>query len=227
MRRVVAAEFLRDTAPERAVLALRALFADGAHATDPGYLTAADAITAAITTGDILDYGTRARLYEAAVEHGLGQVARLFLDAARPGGRHEEAARQPERAIVPRGRSLTLGERKSLARTHQREVIGHVLRDPHPDVVAILLDNPHTTERDVLGIAVRRPAPGAVLQAIAAHPRWRVRYAIKHALVLNPYTPVPVALRLVSLLRPADLHAIAADGSLDPLVRQQAAELIG
>lgn len=226
MRRVVAAEFLRDTAPDEAVVSLSALFSDGARASDPAYLTAADAVTAAISSEDTLDYPTRARLYASAVEHGLAPIARLFFGAAHPGGKHEQAAREPERPLVPRGRTLTLGERKAVARTHEREVMGHVLRDPHPDVVAILLDNPHATERDVLTIAVRRPAPAASLQAIATHPRWRVRYAIKAALVLNPYTPVPIALRLVATLRAVDLRGIAEDASLDPLVRQQAAELI-
>ncbi|HUH03782.1 MAG TPA: hypothetical protein VML75_17425 [Kofleriaceae bacterium] len=227
MRRVVAAEFLRNTAPDEAVASLSVLFGEGVQAADPAYLTAADAITAAISADDdTLDYPTRARLYASAVQHGLGPIARLFFGAGRPGGKHEQAAREPERPLVPRGRTLTLGERKSVARTHEREVMSHVLRDPHPDVVAILLDNPHATERDVLTIAVRRPAPAASLQAIATHPRWRVRYAIKHALVLNPYTPVPIALRLVATLRAADLRGIAEDASLDPLVRQQAAELV-
>jgi hypothetical protein len=225
MRRVIAAEFLRTTAPESAVVTLAALFGDNAHGSDIGYSTAADAITAALSADDLLDYDARARLYQAAVHAELEQVARLFLDARRPEGRIDAAAREPERPIVPRGRTLTLGERKSLARTHERAVLGHVIRDPHPDVVSIVLDNPHTTEHDVLAIVVRRPAPAASLQAVARHPRWRVRYAIKHALVLNPYTPVPVALRLVSSLRTHHLAAIAGDGNLDPLVRQQAADV--
>ena len=53
----------------------------------------------------------------------------------------------------------------------RREIL-LMLRDPHPDVVAILLDNPHITESDVVRIASARPAVPASLARLAAHARW-------------------------------------------------------
>ena len=50
-----------------------------------------------------------------------------------------------------------------------------VLRDPHPAVVAILLENPHVTEPDVVRIAAARPAVPEALAKLAVHPRWSVR----------------------------------------------------
>ena len=38
-------------------------------------------------------------------------------------------------------RPLTLGERKSLARQPSRAALARLLRDPHPAVVELLLDN--------------------------------------------------------------------------------------
>ena len=69
-----------------------------------------------------------------------------------------------------RGRPLTLGERKSLARTHDRSLIQRVVRDPHPDVIRILLDNPSLTEPDVVRICASRPCDPQVLQTVYETP---------------------------------------------------------
>ena len=92
-----------------------------------------------------------------------------------------------------RGRPLTLGERKSLARTHDRSLIQRVVRDPHPDVIRILLDNPSLTEEDVGRVCAQRgrTTPN-VLQTVyrastlggalptAERDRAKPRYATRH-----------------------------------------------
>lgn len=173
-----------------------------------------------------LPYATRERLYLAAREHG--PIARLFLDASPPTAtEHElEAALAPERPLRPRDRPLSLGERKSLARAIRRDVLVPLLRDPHPDVVAILLDNPHLTEADVVTVAALRPSVPASLVLVARHTRWSVRYQVKRAIVLNPYTPTHVAVRLATTLRRPDLIDLARDLGLPTMLRSQAAELL-
>lgn len=174
-----------------------------------------------------LPYAARKALYEAAVAAGAPAIARLFLSAspavAMPAQLEKQLA--PERPLKPTGRPLTLGERKSLARTHDREKILLMLRDPHPAVVAILLDNPHITEQDVMKIASSRPAVPESLAKLAAHPRWSVRHAVKRALVLNPSTPLADAIRIATTLRPHELAELAADVSLPEPLRAHAAEV--
>src|SRR5947208_1507064 len=80
--------------------------------------------------------------------------------------------------------------------------------------VAILLDNPHMTEPDVLRIAAMRPAVPESLATIAHHARWSLRHAVKRALVLNPSTPLADAMRIATTLRAAELAELAADPSL-------------
>jgi hypothetical protein len=174
-----------------------------------------------------LAYGTRQGLYEAAVAQGMPAIARLFLAASPPVALPPHLAKQlgPERPLKPAGRPLTLGERKSRARTRLREEIGLMLRDPHPAVVEILLDNPHVTESDVVRIAAMRPAVPESLAKLAAHPRWSVRHAIKRALVLNPSTPLADAIRIATTLRAAELAELAADPALPELLRVHAAEV--
>jgi hypothetical protein len=125
----------------------------------------------------------------------------------------EDALRVPDFGL---GRPVTLGERKSLARRHDRELIARVLRDPHPDVMRILLGNPRLTENDVLRLCARRPVASEVLREVFRCARWIVRYPIKVALVMNPYTPVDVGLQLVPLLHEQDLKRVREAADLAP-----------
>ncbi|MCX5741202.1 MAG: hypothetical protein NT062_01745, partial [Proteobacteria bacterium] len=163
---------------------------------DADALEALECITHAVAD-PALSYAARQELYSAAVTGGHGPIARLFLTASPRAIRPEVLEKQlaAERPLIPTGRPLTLGERKSLARTHDRQRLIMMLRDPHPAVVAILLDNPHVTEADVVKIASLRPAVPEALARVAAHVRWSLRHMIKRALVFNPVTPLADAIR--------------------------------
>lgn len=199
-----------------------------AHAhDDPDASLALETITHA-AADPALSYGARQRLYEAATDQRLLAIARLFLVASpRAMDPHQlERSLAPERPLRPADRPLTLGERKALARTHDRAQLLLLLRDPHPAVVAILLENPHMTEADVVRISSARPAVPSSLSAIAAHPRWSVRHPVKRALVQNPSTPLADAIRIATTLRAQDLRELAADPSLPAPLREHAAELV-
>ena len=174
-----------------------------------------------------LPHEIKRQMYEAATERGMSAIARLFLSVSPSLIPESQLKKQlaPERSLKPAGRTLTLGERKALARTHLREQLLLLIRDPHPAVVEILLDNPHVTESDVLKIASTRPAVPDALAKIAAHPRWSVRHPVKRALVMNPATPLADAIRIVTTLRLAELAELANDPALPDALREHAAEL--
>ncbi len=128
----------------------------------------------------------------------------------------------PDEDRVPdygRGRPLTLGERKALARRPQRDALERLLRDPHPDVIRQLLANPRVTEDDVLSIAARRPCRPDVLTEIARSVRWASRPRIRVALVLNPDTPLEVASPLTGLLLRHELRLVVTSTTVAAPVR--------
>lgn len=149
----------------------------------------------------------------AAVLSGRDEsgLARCLSDSGPLEG--DDAQRVPDFGM---GRPVTLGERKSLARRNDRELIARVLRDPSPDVMRILLGNPRLTENDVLRLCARRPVASEVLREVWKCPRWTVRYPIKVALILNPYTPLEIGLQLVPLLHGQDLRRVLAAADLSP-----------
>lgn len=228
IRTAAVARVLGELAPARAVALLRDLVAGWRLESDPTCAALLDAVTAALVGPGAISYEARRGLYAAAVAAERPVIARLFFDAWQPTGAGEELAEElaAERPIAPRGRPLTLGERKAAARGTRRDVLLHLLRDPHPQVVGVLLANPRITERDVLAVASRRPTfPECQMQVFASH-RWRSRYPVKRALVMNPHTPAPLSLGIAATLRHSDLRAVARAPDLAAAVRAQARDLV-
>lgn len=226
MRVLALVEAMGEGSPTAWVEALEAIVTRAQVMNDVDTLRALECATHA-AADPALPYERRQALYEAAIARGMPAIARLFLTTSPAVDMPPQLVKQlgPERPLKPTGRPLTLGERKSLARTHDREKILLMIRDPHPSVVAILLDNPHVTESDIVKIAARRPGVPETLGLVAAHARWSVRHAVKRALVMNPATPLADAIRIVTTLRAAELAELAADPALPEPLRTHAAEL--
>ncbi len=128
----------------------------------------------------------------------------------------------PSKERVPdygKGRPLTLGERKALARKPDREMMARLLLDPHPDVIRRLLVNPRLTEDDVVRLAAKRPCRSDVLVEIARSEKWMHRAPVRMAVVLNPATPLEIAAPIVSLLMRQELKLVAESTAVSRLVR--------
>jgi hypothetical protein len=154
-----------------------------------------------------------------ARERNALEVASMLEARGEARGPELEAKMIPDLRL---GRAPTLGERKSLARTRDRQLIARVLRDPHPDVIRILLTNPRLTEDDAVRLCASRPIDPAVLRQVFVQPRWSSRYRVRVALVKNPCCPTDVAVQLASRLRREDARAVAASQELEPSVRRAA-----
>lgn len=159
-----------------------------------------------------LPHDLRRAIVEAAEAHGLHACLDLVLSQREIA---DEQGAEP-RPLVPGTRPLTLGERKSLARSWDRTVLQRLLVDPHADVVRLLLSNPHVTEDDILRIATARHATAAVLGLVLRSRRFGMAPRVRRALVRNPRLPLATALRLVGLLNRQELQEIARDPHLPP-----------
>ena len=168
----------------------------------------------------LLPYERLRESYQLAHEWGWPQVAGLFLsEPIRRPPNIDEAFTGNEHYDLP------LGVRRQAARSSDRLILDRVLHDRNHRVVALLLDNPHIIERDVIAMSARRPTRPEVLEVIAAHRKWAVRYRIRKALAFNPYTPNTVARQLVTTLMANDLKELMDAGAtptkLKDIARQQ------
>ena len=123
-------------------------------------------------------------------------------------------------------RTLTLGERKSIASKPNRKLIELAARDPHPMVIVKLLNNPKLTEKDAVFIAARRPAPRIALVEFALHPRFRSNRSVAKALVNNPALPEQIALTLLPTLDLPYISHMASSHRFKPLIRETAAQIL-
>jgi hypothetical protein len=229
VRRLAAVE----EGPARAGVAARALAALPAAAAvrllaglsrhgDGGARAAFTAVGQALQGPDAaLLYEHLAEVYAAAAEAELLEVTSLLVS---PPARRAYVA--PRDRADARLAHLTLGHKKTMARTHRDpDLLARLAAEGDPPVVRELLRNPLLTEPFAVRIASRRPMRPETLRLLAESRRWRTRTAVMVALVRNPYAEPAVALKLLPFLPLAELADLADDGALHPLVRATAARL--
>lgn len=215
---VLVREFMAQPDADQAIVGLEALLRGAVC----GYARNAWLAVAQSMVADGLDYDLLGRLYHAAIGRGLGGLKPLFWSAAKA----HRTAREHELPRDDHLDSLTLGERKALARRPDVRMLERLLLDQSADVIEILLRNPKTTEPLVVRLAARRPVRREALEAVAKSSRWLSRYEVQRALVSNPYTPVRVASALAPLMKLPDLRELRRDGNLDPTLRDFARHLL-
>jgi hypothetical protein len=150
------------------------------------------------------------------------EVLQMFLDLPPKKVAPVNLAPPPD----PLLKDLTLGERKSLAKTLRLDVLRRSLKEQDPSVIRTLLVNPRMTEAEVLKIASLQPTSPAVLEEIARNPKWISRYRVKKALTFNPYCPPALALYLLKFMVIRDLKEIARDENLHLAVQEVAHQLL-
>ncbi len=151
------------------------------------------------------DAGLRLKLRGYPLQSAESTLALLLQDQA-----PERVAELDELEIPPvfAHRETTLGERRSLARSFNRDLLARLACDSDPGVIQRLLQNPRITEADVIRLASRRPASAAILSTVFQHPRWIQSPRVAEALLQNPYTPALLAHGLLFMTQSALLHKI-------------------
>ncbi len=168
------------------------------------------------------------RLREEAHEAGHLALARFLRKRGGLRDGHHEVPEPDARHVAdPKGgKTLTLGERKALARARDRDVLDRLLRDPHPHVIRNILSNPRITEDDVVRLAAKRPTFPDIQAEIAGNLKWGFRQRVRLALVQNPYTPPAIAVPILSMLVRPELFQVVAATDIPPIVRGAALELL-
>jgi hypothetical protein len=123
-------------------------------------------------------------------------------------------------------RDMRLGDRVTLARLATPALLPALLGDADPRVVETALLNPRLREEDLVAALRREDAPAVLLRTVPESPRWETNYAVGLSLVLQPRTPLGVALARVSSLVPRDLRRTASEPGVRPLLRAAAREVL-
>jgi len=138
-----------------------------------------------------------------------------------------EPAEGPHLALSERIKALSVQQKMQLALSGGREERLALIRDPTKVAHVFVLKNPRIG-LDEVQYAAKSPnlAPDA-LKLIAEHKEWSVNVAVCTALVRNPKTPTPLALKLLDRVPLAELRAIAKGGARDQIVHAARRRLAG
>lgn len=119
-----------------------------------------------------------------------------------------------ERTILQRLPTQPLGNKLALARQGTSTILEALLKDGHPQVIAICLDNPRLKEGAVHQFISSAAPTAETLSLVARHPYWHQRPNLQLAILKNPRTPIIwYTLWLPKLKRPV-LRDLAASPRL-------------
>jgi hypothetical protein len=113
---------------------------------------------------------------------------------------------------------LPVAQKMATALQGDREERFHLLRDNNKTLHAQVLRNPRIGLDEVQAAAKLPSLSPDALKAIADNPEWGQNAAICTALVRNPRTPMPVALRLLPRVPDREIRVIAKGAARQPIV---------
>ena len=134
-----------------------------------------------------------------------------------------EAERSSIAAQVAR---LSVPEKVGLAVTGNREVRRLLSRDASSMVARAVVGSPKLTEDDVISYAASSQTHEDVLRFIADSRQWTANRQVVSALVQNPRTPPPAAIRFLKSFQTSELRILSQNRSLSAVVRQEARRML-
>ncbi len=146
-------------------------------------------------------------------------LAQIALDGRTPAVLRRDA----EETLRQRIRGLSTGERIALARRAPSGVVRDLRRGADARVLGALLENPRLPVGEAADLASDPATPREILARLGERSPWCDRQEIRRAIVGNPRTPVPVALRLLRGMREAELAHLTGDADTPRIVRVGAA----
>ncbi len=216
MRTHLLIEKLCALSPERAVHVLQAIIA-GAASRRAGFCLALESLSVPLLTRRAGN-PFMSDVYMYARQSGFEELVKIL---SRPG---------PSRACDDTHETgqdeIPSGVRVAMARSGTRQQLGPMLSDTNPLVIRALLKNPALTESDILKLSSRRPVAADVQREVFHSRKWSTRYSVKKALVLNPYTPTDIGMKIVHMLMAQDVRTVAESRDLHPWLRETALQYL-
>jgi hypothetical protein len=128
-----------------------------------------------------------------------------------------------ERAVEPtKSRAAEVNDKVTIALRGNRDERFAILRDNNPALHTHVLRNPGLQLDEVAAIAKMRTVSPELLKQIADKREWAQRPEIAVALVRNPKTPVPLAIRLLDYVPATELRQLAKDQHTRTPIQQAA-----
>ena len=151
---------------------------------------------------------------------------RDLLDVGREARTPAPVRRAANQKIVERMPVLAIGERVTLARLADRDLLRQLLADTEENVFTAVLRNSRLVTEDLVTlVSTGAPAPSH-LALLAADPYWKQRPPVRRALLRSARTPRGAAIALLSEASREELRDLASDPGSDPLLAACATRIV-
>ena len=128
--------------------------------------------------------------------------------------------------LTQRMMKLSTNQKIMLAIKGGKEERAFLIRESNRLIQVNVIRNGRITEGEIAYIAQMRTVSEEVLRIIAHSRDWMKKYPITKALVMNPRTPLPVAMTHFKRLYDSDMKLIVKDRNVAELLRREAKRLV-
>ena len=104
--------------------------------------------------------------------------------------------------------NMSVMQKIKLARLGGKEARALLIKDRNKIVSSSVLASPKLTDTEVIAFAQSRAIGDDLLRIIASNREWTKTYQVKLALVSNPKTPTPQAVKFLNYLQDKDLKVL-------------------
>ncbi len=120
---------------------------------------------------------------------------------------------------------MSIPEKIRLAMLGNREARNILLLDRNKVIPMAVMRSPRLTDNDILIYSQQKNLPEDIYKYIAHNKKWIKNYPVKLALVNNPKTPLPIAIRLLEHIHDNDLKAVRRNKNISSVLNRAAFQI--
>lgn len=121
---------------------------------------------------------------------------------------------------------MSVMQKIKLARIGGKEARSLLIKDRNKIVATSVLGSPKITETEIVAIANSRGIGEDILRLISMNRDWTKSYQIKLALVMNPKTPTPQAIKFINYLQDKELRNLMRSKDVSTQISTQARRIL-
>ncbi len=125
-----------------------------------------------------------------------------------------DVKRTAEESLIARLKTVTLGERLTLARQGSGRIAGALLLDVEERIMRAAIENARLTEVLVVQAVLDPEAGSALIEAVTHHAKWSYRRDVQVALLRTEYLSLARALTFARVIAPPKLRELLESSRL-------------
>jgi hypothetical protein len=126
-----------------------------------------------------------------------------------------------DETLIARLKTITLGERMTLARQASGRIAGALLLDSEQRIMRAGLENSRLTESAIMQAVLKPTATAPLIHAVSRHPKWSYRRDIQTALLRTEHLSLARALAFARPIAPPHLREILQASRLPAKIKGQ------